>query len=102
MDDSPKDPKIAGLPQPEVFPRKENIMSTNLTDVLVHIDETLPLDQLKTLEDHFHKIGGVVCACNRDEKPHIISVVYNPERVKSHDILVEVKSEGLHAELIGL
>ena len=102
MDDSPKDPKIAGLPQPEVFPRKENIISTNLTDVLVHIDETLPLDQLKTLEDHIHKIGGVVCACNRDEKPHIISVVYNPERVKSHDILVEVKSEGLHAELIGL
>ena len=102
MDDLPKDPKIAGLPQPEVFPRKENIMSTNLADVLVHIDETLPLDQLKTLEDHIHKMGGVVSACNRDEKPHIISVVYNPERVKPHDILVEVKSEGLHAELIGL
>jgi hypothetical protein len=76
-------------------------MSTNLADVLVHIDETLPPDQLKTLADHIHQIGGVVSACNRDEKPHIISVVYNPERMKSHDILVEVKSEGLHAELIG-
>jgi hypothetical protein len=80
-------------------------MSTNLADVLVHIDETLPLNQLKTLEHHIHKMGGVVCACNRDETPHIVSVVYNPynpERVKAHDILVEVKNEGLHAELIGL
>jgi hypothetical protein len=95
-------PKIAGLSQPEVFPRKENIMSTNLADVIVHIDETLPLDQLKTLEDHIHKIGGVVSACNRDDQPHLVTVVYNPEQVKSYDILVEVKSEGVHAELVGL
>ena len=77
-------------------------MSTDLADLLVHIDETLPLDQLKTLEHHIHKIGGVVCACNRDEKPHIISVVYNPERVKSHEILENVVREGVHAELVGL
>jgi hypothetical protein len=61
-------------------------MSTNLADVIVHIDETLPLDQLKTVEDHIHKIGGV----------------YDPEQVKSYDILVGVKSEGFHAELVGL
>jgi len=102
MEDIPKDPKIAGSPQPEVFPRKESIMSTNLADVIVHIDETLPLDQLKTLEDHIHKIGGVVSACNRDDKPHLITVVYNPEQVKSYDILVGVKSEGIHAQLVGL
>jgi hypothetical protein len=77
-------------------------MSTNLADVFVHIDETLPLDQLKTLEDHIHKIGGVVSACNRDDRPHLICVVYDPEQVKSYDILVGVKSEGVHAELIGL
>jgi hypothetical protein len=72
-------------------------MSTNLADVIVHIDETLPLDQLKTVEDHIHKIGGVVSACNRDDQPHLICVVYDPEQVKSYDILVGVKSEGFHA-----
>ena len=102
MEDLPKDPKIAGLPQPEVFPRKENIMSTNLADVIVHIDETLSLDQLKTVEDHIHKIGGAVSACNREDQPHLICVVYDPEQVKSYDILVGVKSEGFHAELVGL
>ena len=77
-------------------------MSTNLADVVLHIDETLPLDQLKTLEDHIHKIGGVVSASNRDNRPHLISVIYDPERVKSHDILVKVESEGINAELVGL
>jgi len=77
-------------------------MSTNIADVVVHIDETLPLDELKTLENHIHKIGGVVSACNRDDKPHFISITYNPKQVKSHDILVKIKSEGVHAELVGL
>ena len=102
MEDLPKDPKIAGLPQPEDFPRKEKIMSTNVADVVVHVDETLPLGQLKTLEDHIHEIGGVVSACNRGDRPHLISVTYDPAQVKPHDILVKVQSEGVHAELVGL
>ena len=77
-------------------------MSTNLADVIVHIDETLPLDQLKTLEDHIQRIGGVVSACNRDDQPHLIAVTYDTELVKSNDILVGVRNEGIHAELVGL
>ena len=77
-------------------------MSTNVADVVVHIDETLPREQLKTLEDHIHKMGGVVSACNRDDQPHLISVTYDPEQVKSRDILAKILSEGVHAELVGL
>jgi len=77
-------------------------MTTNYSDVIVHVDETLPPDQLKTLEDHIFKIGGVMSAYNRDEKPHFILVTYNPEQVKAHDILVKVRNEGVHAELVGL
>ncbi len=86
MEDLPKDPGIAGLPQPEAIPCDENVMSTNISDVIVHVDE----------------IGGVVSACNRDDRPHLISVTYDPAQVKSHDILVKVESEGIHAELVGL
>jgi hypothetical protein len=77
-------------------------MSTDIVDVVVHIDETLAPDQLKTIEDHIHKISGVVSACNRDNQPHLISVTYNPERVNSHEILENVVREGVHAELVGL
>jgi hypothetical protein len=102
MDDLPKDCKIAGLPKSEVFPFTENVMSTSVADVVVHIDETLPLDQLKNIENHIHQMGGVVSAWNRDDKPHLISVTYDPKKVKSYDILVKVKSEGVHAQLVGL
>ena len=81
---------------------KEDVMSTDLSDVVLHIDETLPLNEVNVLETHIQNIGGVVSACNRDERPHLISITYNPARVKSHDILVKVESEGIHAELVGL
>ena len=45
---------------------------------------------------------GVVSARNRDDQPHLISVSYYPEEVKSYDILVQVESEGVHAQLVGL
>jgi len=77
-------------------------MSTNIADVVFHIDETLPFDQLKTLENHIYEIGGVVSASNRDDRPHLISVTYDPAQVKSHDILFKIQSEGVHAELVGL
>ena len=77
-------------------------MNTGLSDVVLHLDETLPLAQVRILEDHIYNIGGVVSACNRDEQPHLISITYDPAQVKSHDILVKVESEGVHAELVGL
>lgn len=77
-------------------------MRNSLSDVVLHIDETLPLDQVKTLEDHIHKMGGVVSACNQDDQPHLVLVTYDPGKVKSHDILVKVESEGIHAELVGM
>ena len=77
-------------------------MSATTADVVVHIDETLPPDQLKTLENHIHNLGGVVSANNRADKPHLILVTYDPTKLKSHDILVKVQSEGIRAELVGL
>ena len=77
-------------------------MTTQVADVLLHIDETLPPEQLKTLESHLYKMGGVLRASNRDDKPNLIQVIYDPGKVQSHDVLVKVRSEGIHAELIGL
>ena len=77
-------------------------MTTNSADVMLHIDETLPADQLRTLESHLYKMGGVLSATNRDDKPHMIMVTYDPRKVQSHDILVKVQNEGIHAQLIGL
>jgi hypothetical protein len=77
-------------------------MSNNLADFVLHIDESLPRDRLNTLENHIHAIDGVVCACNRNDQPHLVTIVYNPEHVEAHDILVNVQNAGFHGELVGL
>ena len=77
-------------------------MTTNVADVLVHIDETLPPDQLRTLENHLFKMGGVLSATNRDDRPNLIQVTYDSGKVQAHDILVKIESEGVHGELVGL
>ena len=77
-------------------------MTTQVADVLLHIDATLPPDQLKTLERHLYEMGGVIKAFNREDKPHLIQVKYDTGRVRSRDILMKVQNEGIHAELVGL
>ena len=80
----------------------ENIMGNQIADVIVHVDESLTRDQLKTLEDRMHEIEGVVSACNRDNQTHAILVTFDPSRIKALDILASVKRKGYHAELVGL
>ena len=77
-------------------------MTTNAADFVLHVDETLPPEQLQTLENHLYKMGGVLKATNRDDKPNLILVTYDPGKVQAHDILVKVQKEGIHAQLIGL
>lgn len=80
----------------------ENVMSNQIADVFVHVDESLTRDQLITLENHIHEIDGVVSACNRDDQPHVISVTYDPSQTNAYGILTRVKREGFHAQLVGL
>jgi len=80
----------------------EGAMGKSLADFVVHIDETLTSERLDTIEKHIHDLDGVVCACNRRDQPHLMTVVYSPEKVEAHDILVNIEKEGVHAELVGL
>lgn len=77
-------------------------MTTQVADVVLHIDATLPPDQLKTLERHLYEMGGVIKAFNREDRPNLIQVKYDTGKVRSRDILMKVQNEGLHAELVGL
>ena len=77
-------------------------MTNNLADLVVHIDESLSPERLETIGRHIHDLDGVVCACNRREQPHLMTVVYSPENVEAQDILVNIEKEGVHAELVGL
>lgn len=84
------------------YPRKEAMkMSTHNTVVIVHIDETLTDEEIQNVEREISAGDGVQAACMHVRTRHLMVVDYDAERIKSIQLLGQVKSQGLHAELIG-
>jgi hypothetical protein len=77
-------------------------MDTNLTDVILHIDEDLDNEQRETIEDSLRALDGVVSVHNSDKTPHLTIVQYDPAVMDSQKILKRVTNQGAHAELAGL
>ncbi|HDP88697.1 MAG TPA: ATP-binding protein [Thioalkalivibrio sp.] len=77
-------------------------MDIDMTDVTLHIDEALDTDQLEHLESRLRAQEGVISVGRRPDRPHLMVVEYNPRRATGERILSTVRSDGLHAELIGL
>ena len=77
-------------------------MDIQLVDVTIHVDETLPENQRTDLVDKVRERDGVVSVGNHADKPHLLVVEYNPDKVNSQELLSMVKKQGVHAELVGL
>lgn len=77
-------------------------MDIQLADILVHIDENLPKDQRMQIEEKLRAMDGIVSVRNPDDKPHLSMIEFNPDVSSSAAILNMVRSQGVHAELIGL
>ena len=77
-------------------------MDIQLADVTVHIDQNLDAALRARIEEKVRAVEGVVSFHNPEDRPHLVVIEYNPERVNSSAILEAVKGEGVHAELIGL
>ena len=75
-------------------------MSATVCDVAVHIDENLNDRELVNLEEAIRSDEGVVSVGHNDDR-HMMFVLYDPEVLRSKDILDRVTNQGFHAELIG-
>jgi hypothetical protein len=76
-------------------------MDIPITDVMIHIDETLSRDALMKLTDTVREDECVISASVPLGKEHMMLVAYNPECVTATDILARVNKQGVHAELVG-
>lgn len=77
-------------------------MEIPIADVLVHIDESLSRDALEKLEDAVRADECVVSAEVPAGKMHLMLVAYNPQCTTGKKILLKVREQGVHAELVGL
>lgn len=77
-------------------------MNIDLTDVTLHIDETLDASRLTSIEDGLRGLDGVVSVSHLENRPHLKIVAFNPAKLNARAVLAQVIAHGVHAELIGL
>lgn len=77
-------------------------MSTNMSDITLHIDENTTHNDREALRDSILGLRGVMAADCHDDQPHLMIIEYDPEIVNSSEFLATVNKKGMHAELIGL
>lgn len=73
-----------------------------MVDVTVHVDENLDQDRRTALVEKVREHDGVFAVGYHDDKPHLMVIEYNPDKLHAADLLALIKGEGVHAELIGL
>jgi hypothetical protein len=81
---------------------KESEMTERIADVMVHVNETLDEETLRTLEDEVFDNVGVVAVSHNPERPHLLMVAYDSEVVHPSIFLGAIQGHGLHAQLVGI
>ncbi len=70
------------------------------TDVTIHINQTIAQDQQQALEATIREIDGVIAP--RFNLPHMLVVLYNPDKTSPEVLLNTVRGKGYQAQLVGL
>jgi superfamily II DNA or RNA helicase len=77
-------------------------MSISLSDVLIHIDDALSVEERQGVEDRLRELDGVVSVKMPDDRPHLTLVEYVNGKIDSRALLAAVTGAGVRAELVGL
>jgi hypothetical protein len=73
----------------------------NISDVLIHVNESLNEQQRSALEEAVRGIDGVIAPRFNPGKEHLLLVAFNPDRTNFSILLNKVQSFGYQAQLIG-
>ncbi|TCV81228.1 hypothetical protein [Sulfurirhabdus autotrophica] len=76
-------------------------MCDSIADFIVHVDESLEDEDMHNLETVIRMNDGVISVGSNEKTSHLLMVLYNPELSRGSHILGSIKSQGLHAELVG-
>ena len=74
----------------------------NITDIMIHINETLSEEARTSLEDTMRKIEGVVSPRFNAGKEHLLMVAFDPDKIKATALLEKTRAEGYTAQLVSM
>jgi hypothetical protein len=73
----------------------------NTVEIVVHVSENLEDGQRSSLVAALEKLEGLVSAEFCPLRYHLMLVRYDRDMYSSQDVLASVKSQNIHAKLIG-
>ena len=73
----------------------------SISDVMIHINETLSTEARSSLEDDMRQIEGVVSPRFSPSKEHLLMIAFDPEKTSSMVLLGKARAAGYTAQLIG-
>ena len=71
------------------------------TDIVIHINEKLDDHYRERFSSDVSRCEGIISVNLQDHRPHLMIVAYNPVETGSFDVLSNVRSQGVHAQLVG-
>ena len=74
----------------------------NISDIIIHIKETLSTEQRSSLEDNMRQIDGVVSPRFNQGKEHFLVVAYDTEKTSTAALLANTRKAGYTAQLVGM
>lgn len=73
----------------------------HMTDMVMHIDNTLGENSRRNVEKALTSAVGVVKAHFNERRPHLMLVSYDKERTSSFEILAQIADQQLCAARVG-
>jgi len=77
-------------------------MTVKMVDVTLHLDEDVSHEDREEFRDSLLDLNGVMAVASPDEKPHLVTIEYDPDAINSSAFLKAAQGRSLHAELIGM
>lgn len=74
----------------------------SISDVMVHVNESLNSETRHALEEEIREMEGVICPRFSSKEDHLLEIAYNPDVIGAIDLLHKVESHGYHAQLVGM
>lgn len=77
-------------------------MESMTSDVMIHVDATLPGVEMAAIADSLYDNVCVRGACVSESAPHLIMVRYDAACTQARSLLSQIRDGGIRAELVGL
>jgi len=74
----------------------------NISDAMIHINESLSKESLSSLEDAMREVDGVVSPRFNAGKEHLLVIAYDADKTNTAVLLEKTRAAGYTAQLVGM